>query len=230
MKRHLGMRPTLLFRLWCRTTLLAALVGAASCTAQAAELRGFASPGPMGVILFQACQGKALVPAVTQIEDATPESALSAGLNAVAQIMLERGRPIYVEFSGTPSGKGVKATRFSRAMGTLASCEAASTELSAGARLWAGGQEPPWQLVVTAREARFERPAEKPVRFPAGPFAAAAGPGPRTIDAWSQLDGGTVRLELDEAMCTDGRSETAYGARATLRYGSRTYEGCAARF
>ena len=44
------------------------------------------------------------------------------------------------------------------------------------------------------------------------------------------LDGGTVRVELTAEMCSDGRSETAYGAKVVLRYGSRTYEGCAARF
>jgi uncharacterized membrane protein len=100
-----------------------------------------------------------------------------------------------------------------------------------GLRLWATGQEPTWQLVVTAREARLERPGESPVRFPAAPFAAAAKPAAtRTIDAWSTLDGGTVRVEITEQMCTDGRSETAYGASVTLRYGSRAYEGCVARY
>jgi uncharacterized membrane protein len=73
------------------------------------------------------------------------------------------------------------------------------------------------------------------VRFPPGPFGAKSrgdqdGPTTRIIDAWSPLDGGTVRVELTAEMCSDGRSETAYGAKVMLRYGSRTYEGCAARF
>jgi uncharacterized membrane protein len=49
-------------------------------------------------------------------------------------------------------------------------------------------------------------------------------------DAWSPQDGGSIRLELTEELCSDGRSESAFGARVTLRYGSTTYEGCAARF
>jgi uncharacterized membrane protein len=199
--------------------------------AQAADVRGFASPGPLGVILFQACQGNNSDRNVAKIEDATPESALSAGLEAVRAIMLESGRPIYVEFRGTPTGNGLKATQFVRANGTLNSCATVGTSLPTGTRLWAGGQEPNWQLVVGPREARLERPGGKPVRFPAAPFAPAGKPETnRTIDAWSAADGGTVRVELSDQMCTDGSSETAYGTRATLRYGSATYEGCAARF
>ena len=69
------------------------------------------------------------------------------------------------------------------------------------------------------------------MRFPAAPFLAPPkGAGTRVIDAWSSLDGGTVRVEITEQMCSDGRSETAYGATVMLRYGSRSYEGCAARF
>jgi uncharacterized membrane protein len=69
------------------------------------------------------------------------------------------------------------------------------------------------------------------VRFPAAAFTALAKPSsPRVADAWSPQDGGSIRLELTEELCSDGRSESAFGARATLRYGSTTYEGCAARF
>jgi uncharacterized membrane protein len=67
--------------------------------------------------------------------------------------------------------------------------------------------------------------------LPAAPFGSPAADGKmRVYDAWSSQDGGTVRIELTEEMCSDGRSETAYGARVTLRYGSRSFEGCAARF
>ena len=194
----------------------------------AADYRGFASPGPLGVILFQACQGKDAARNVTKIEDVTPDAAMSAGLEAVREIMLGAGRPIYVEFRGNPTGKGVKATHFVRAVGTLETCAAALDSLPPRAPFWAGGQDPTWQLVVNPGEARFERPGEKPVRFPATPFALSAKPAAkRTIDAWSPTDGGTVRVEVTAEMCSDGRSETAYGAKATVRYGSTTYEGCA---
>ena len=70
------------------------------------------------------------------------------------------------------------------------------------------------------------------VRFPPAAFAPSASGrnAPRVIDAWSAQDGGTIRVEIAEQMCSDGRSETAYGATTSVRYGSRTYEGCAARF
>jgi uncharacterized membrane protein len=143
--------------------------------------------------------------------------------------MLESGRPIYVEFRGTATGNGLKATQFVRANGTLNSCATAGTSLPTGTRLWAGGQEPNWQLVVGPREARLERPGGKPVRFPAAPFAPAGKPETnRTIDAWSAADGGPVRVELSDQMCTDGSSEAAYGTRATLRYGIAAYELCRA--
>ncbi len=199
-----------------------------SAGVQAADFRGFASPGPLGVILFNACQGKDPVRNVTKIEDATPDSAMSAGIEAVREIMLGAGRPIYVEFRGNPAGKGVKATQFVRAVGTLESCAAALDSLPPRTLFWAEGQDPTWQLVVTPGEARFERPGEKPVRFPTARFARPAKPAAtHVIDAWSPMDGGTVRVELSAEMCSDGRSETAYGAKATVRYGSTTYEGCA---
>ena len=101
-------------------------------------------------------------------------------------------------------------------------------------QLLAAGEDPTWRFVATAAAATLERPGERAVRFPPGPFNAKPrqdldGP-TRVIDAWSALDGGTVRVELTAQMCSDGRSETAYGAKVALRYGSRTYEGCAARF
>jgi len=166
-----------------------------------------------------------------KVDDKTPESALTSGLDAVRRIMLEAGRPIYVEFRATAAAGGLEATRFVRAVGTFESCGAALDSMPAGTRVWAGGQEPNWQLVVSAKEARFEQPGEKTVRFPAGAFLAPVKAGAtRVIDAWSALDGGTVHAEMTEAMCSDGRSETAYGTRITLRYGSRTYEGCAATY
>lgn len=199
--------------------------------ASAAEFRGFASPGPLGVTLFQECRGKMPGRELVKVDDATPEGALSAGLDAVRRIMLDSGRPIFVEFRGSAAAGGIKATQFVRAVGTVEACAAAMVDLPAGTRLWAAGLEPTWQLTVGAREARLERPGMKPVRFPAAPFTATAGQAtPLTIDAWSSLDGGTVRMEITEQMCSDGSSETAYGARATLRYGSTMYEGCAARF
>jgi uncharacterized membrane protein len=198
--------------------------------AVAADFRGFAAAGPVGVILFQPCRGNALDARVLKLEDRTPDAALASGMEAVRKIMLEAGRPMYVEFSGTSDGKVAQATQFHRAVGTVQGCGEVPA-IPAGATVWAYGGDPPWLLVATRAGARLDRPGLPPMRFAAAPFAPAAKPAAqRTIDAWSAQDGGSVRLTITEAMCSDGRSETAYGARATLRVGSSTYEGCAARF
>jgi uncharacterized membrane protein len=223
-------------RQWTRAGLLRAgaaalLVAVAPTAAAAADFRGFASAGPFGVLLFQECRGKQVSPSLLKIEDETPDAALSAGVAEVRAIMMDPARPLYVEFRGQMAGRDLKALQFHRAIGTVESCVDAPADIRGAPRLWAGGQEPTWQLVVSGREARLERPGEKPVRFPVAPFVAPAKSATiRTIDAWSALDGGTVHVEITEQMCTDGRSETAYGTTVMLRYGSRTYEGCAARF
>ncbi|HJW53490.1 MAG TPA: hypothetical protein VJ501_15870 [Burkholderiaceae bacterium] len=201
--------------------------------ALAADFRGFASAGPMGLILFQECRGSAPAARVVNVEDATQEGTFSAGIEAVRRIMLNAGRPLYVEFSGDASGQAIKARQFQRAVGTFQSC-AAAAPIAPGVQMLAAGDDPSWRFVAAVAAATLERPGQKTVRFPPGPFNAKPrqdldGP-TRVIDAWSALDGGTVRVELTAEMCSDGRSETAYGAKVVLRYGSRTYEGCAARF
>lgn len=203
----------------------------ASSAGTAAELRGFASLGLKGLILFQPCEGRKLAPRTLKVEDATPEAALTAGIDDVRKIMLESGRPLYVEFRADVTGLTATARQFQRALGTVATCDNAPTDIAAATRLWAAGEDPAWRFVVTSGGAQLERPGQKPVRFPASAFAAPAGlSSSRVIDAWSPQDGGSIRLELTEELCSDGRSESAFGARATLRYGSATYEGCAARF
>jgi uncharacterized membrane protein len=219
----------------CSRRLAAVALGALSAIAPAAvgavDFRGFASAGPLGVILFQPCEGKTLSPRTFRVEDDTPDGALMAGIDDVRAIMLNSGRPLYVEFRGDAKGILVTARQFQRAVGTAESCIDAPRDIPAAARFWAGGGDPGWRFVVTAQGAQFERPGEKPIRFPAAPFLAPSRhEGARFIDAWSSLDGGTVRVEITEQMCSDGRSETAYGATVMLRYGSRSYEGCAARF
>jgi uncharacterized membrane protein len=218
-------------RRWLAAITAGVCAAAGAPAVSAADYRGFASAGPLGVLLFQQCNGKAAAARLVKLEDDTPQAALTAGIDDVRKIMLNSGRPLYVEFDGGVVGANLRARRFLRAIGTVDSCATAPAERAAGTRLWAAGAEPPWQLVVTATGARFERPGEAPVRLPAAAFAAAAKNGATQVfDAWSALDGGSIRLELTPQMCSDGRSETAYGAQAVLRYGNRTYEGCAARF
>jgi uncharacterized membrane protein len=204
---------------------------AAPTAAHSADYRGFASAGPLGVILFQECKGRVPSARLVNVEDETAESALAAGIDDVRRVMLDSSRPLYVEFDGITAGAVVKARRFQRAVGTVESCADALKDVPAGTRLWATGSDPAWLLIATAEGARFQRPGEKPVRFSPAPFAAPVKPASaRIIDAWSAQDGGTIRIEITQQMCSDGSSETAYGAHVMLRYGSRSYEGCAARF
>ena len=213
------------------STLLTGFLALAATAGTAAELRGFASLGLNGLILFQPCDGRKVSNRTLKVDDATPDTALTAGIDDVRRIMLESGRPLYVEFRGDVAGIVATARQFQRALGTVASCESVPSVIAAGTRFWAAGDEPSWRLVLTASDAQLERPGQKPVRFPAAAFAAPVKtPTGRVVDAWSPQDGGSIRLELTEQMCSDGRSESAYGARVTLRYGSTTYEGCAARF
>ena len=86
----------------------AALVILAPAAALATDFRGFASAGPMGLILFQECRGTAPVPRVVKVEDATKDGIFSAGIEAVRRIMLNAGRPLYVEFSGDASGQAIR--------------------------------------------------------------------------------------------------------------------------
>jgi uncharacterized membrane protein len=203
----------------------------ASPAGTAAELRGFASLGLNGLILFQPCEGRKLAARTLKVEDATPDKALTAGIDDVRKIMLESGRPLYVELRGDVAGQVATARQFQRALGTVANCDSAPTDFAMGTRLVASGEDPSWRFVLTSGGGQLERPGQKPVRFPAAAFAALAKPSlTRVVDAWSPLDGGSIRLELTEELCSDGRSESAFGARATLRFGSTTYEGCAARF
>ena len=224
------MNPTTLRRAVCAAALL--LLGAASSAAPSStDLRGLVVEGPEGVLLFQACAGRAASERLLRLDDRTPESALSAGMQDVRQIMLEPGRPLYVEFAGAIAGRTAIARQFRQALGTVESCATAPQDIRAGTLLWAAGNEPVWMLVADGAGVRLQRPGQPPVRFPAAPFRQPAAAGTtRVVDAWSSLDGGSVRVEIREQMCSDGRSESAFGAHVAVRYGSETFEGCAARF
>lgn len=208
---------------------VAGFTGGLAAPSTATDLRGFASAGPLGVLLFQPCDGKKISARLLKVEDGTPDSALTSGIDEVRKIMLDSGRPVYVEFRGDKTGTAVTARQFRRALGTVEVCGA--FDLGAGSRLLALGSDPPWRFELTAAGGRLERPGLKPVRFPVGAFAQPQKDGTtRVFDAWSPQDGGTIRLEVNEELCSDGRSESAYGARATLRYGSQSYAGCAALY
>jgi uncharacterized membrane protein len=202
-----------------------------SSAATSTELRGFALDAGAGVVLFAPCAGSAPVRQSLQLEDKTPAEALSTGMVAVRQIMHDPSRPLYVEFRGQVSQGVATAIQFQRASGQISSCKLAQQDAAPISRLLASGENPPWRFVATATSARLEVPGNKPVRFPAAAFSSPTIAGQnRIFDAWSAQDGGTIRIEIAEQMCSDGRSETAYGARVVARFGSQSFEGCAARF
>ncbi|MGH6623056.1 MAG: hypothetical protein ACREBN_03740 [Burkholderiaceae bacterium] len=161
----------------------------------------------------------------------TPASALSAGFLSVRKIMHAPNRPVYIEFAGQAGGSTITAKRFQRALGTVIACSPAPRDMAPGSRIAAAGEQPAWRFSAASGGAQLDIAGAKPVRFPAAPFTRPiVEKNARIYDAWSSQDGGSIRLEIIEELCSDGRSESAYGARVLIRYGSLSLEGCAARF
>ena len=201
----------------------------------AAELRGFVSEGGAGVLQFQFCNGAVLGRELFPIEDKTPTSSLRQGVGAVRQIMLRRYQPLYVEARGERGKTDATVYQFQRALGTVESCKALPRDIQPNVRLLAGGGGPAWRLVVTDTTAMLELPDKVSVKLPAAAFKTAGSDQvskekvARTYETLSS-DGSAIQVEVNPQMCTDGRSETAYGARVTLRFDKRVLQGCAARF
>ena len=84
--------------------LLFGLLALTATASGAADLRGFASLGLNGLILFQPCDGKVVDPHAQGRRRHAGHGALSAGIDDVRKIMLESGRPLYVEFRGESAG------------------------------------------------------------------------------------------------------------------------------
>ncbi len=217
---------------------LAAVLGLGAVSPAAAQAamtdhRGFLLEGAGGQpASFRPCGTGAPAGAPLRVEDRSPNRALAAGVAEIRRIMYAPERPIYVEFRGQAVGGTVTVQQLQRVVGHARTCEDAPRDVPAGARLWAEGVEPRWRFVATAQGAQLQVEGGAPVRFPPAPFAqpARTDEGERIYDAWSPQDGGSIRLVISDGVCHDGRSETATGARATARIGSRVLEGCAARF
>ena len=207
-----------------------------ACTVSAAaDLRGFISEGGAGVLQYQPCNGAVMSQQLFPIDDKTPNSSLRSGVGAVRQIMLHRYRPLYVEMRGERGKTNATAYQFQRAVGTIESCKTLPRDIASNVRLLANGDGPSWRLVVTDATAVLELPDKVSIKLPAAPFKAASSDQTakeaiaRTYEMQSS-DGVPIRVEINPQMCTDGRSETSYGARVTVRLDKRTLQGCAARF
>jgi hypothetical protein len=217
-----------LARAWRAAAALAATLTA--CAASAAEFRGFVSDGPAGLFVFQACAGTSLSARSVKVADKTPDTALTAAVHAVRGVMEDRARPLYVEFAGETNANVVTVQRFRRAIGHVLACAGAPKDNAAGTRLRVSSADG-WRFTATATNAQLELEGGKVVRFPASSFAPSSPSAPRRVyDAWSAQDGGTIRVEVAEEVCLEERSETATGARVSLRYGSTSLEGCASHF
>lgn len=213
-----------------RVLPLQVLLSAAASAAPAIDQRGFISDGVAGGLLFQRCDAAGQAAPEVLLLDKTPSASLRAGVREVRQVMLEPGRPLYVEFRGDVAGVTVTARQFQRAIGHVASCAAAPPLLAANVGLFAEGRTPAWRLQSTPAGARLEVAGAKPVQFKTVQLAAAeGGSAARKFNA-TAAQGMAVRLEVTEQACGDSRSETAYGARIVMHLGERLMEGCAARF
>ena len=193
------------------------------------------SEGGAGVLQYQPCVGGAMSQQLFPIDDKTPNGALRAGVGAVRQIMLHRYRPLYVEMRGDRGKTNTIVYQFQRAVGTVDSCKKLPHDIAANVRLLAAGDGPAWRLLATDSTAVLEFSDKSLVRFPAAAFKRAGSDQAtketvaHTYEARS-TDGIPIRVEVNPQMCTDGRSETAYGARVSIKVEKRTLQGCAARF
>ena len=201
----------------------------------AADLRGFVSEGGAGVLQYQPCNGPVLSQQLFPIDDKTPNGSLRAGVGAVRQIMLHRYRPLYVEMRGERGKTNVIAYQFQRAVGTVESCKTLPRDIPSNVRLLAAGDGPSWRLIVTDTTAVLEMPDKVSMKLPVAAFKSSGTDQAskekiaRAYEARSP-NGGAVRVEVNPQMCSDGRSETAYGARVTVRVENRALQGCATRF
>ena len=137
--------------------------------------------------------------------------------------MLHRYRPLYVEMRGERGKTNTTVYQFQRAVGTVESCAKLPREIAQNIRLLAFGEGPTWRLIVTDSAATLELP-DKAIKLPASAFKTAgtdqAATATTSRSYETQLpDGVPLRVEVTPQMCTDGKSETAYGARVTVRSG-----------
>lgn len=191
------------------------------------DLRGFALESPTGLVFTRCGNSVAL-----NVEDKSPNGALGKAIAAVRPVMSQQDRPIYVELRGTVSGKSLSVVRLYRVIGHVADCTALPTDLPPNVLLAATGTQSPWGFVATPAGASLRRLGLPQVRFPGSAFAkpSVVDGGTRTFDAWSQLDGGTLRIQFVEGLCLNLGAEAAYGASVTARLGAETFEGCAIRY
>lgn len=212
--------------------LLAALGSFLPCLPAAeatpgAFVRGFVQTGDAsGIWTLRRCGETIDVP----LKDETPADALTVAVAEIKRGMQDPRRAVFVEFQGDATRERAVAKRLWRVLGYVAECSKAPTNIVAGANLWAGGNEPSWNLIERHKVATLTRLGNAPLKL-------LAAPKPTTVRRRYEAEIGSARVtvEVTEEICLDTMAEAAYGARITAtvqdkKGDTQTLRGCAARF
>jgi uncharacterized membrane protein len=175
--------------------------------------------------LFRSCVGggkkAVLTPRGQPIIDATDGGLLFKAIQQRWQQSADPQRGIYLEFAGYTENGRVMATRLQRSLGWVGVCAERPTNIPAGARLWAAGNEPSWNFVYDGQRASLrlaDGVLQRPVRL-----LQEAG---RTVTYATDSSAGSLRVEFTPGLCSDTMSEAAFGYRVVAAAKGGLYTGC----
>jgi uncharacterized membrane protein len=175
--------------------------------------------------LFRSCVGggkkAVLTPRGQPIIDATDGGLLFKAIQQRWQQSADPQRGIYLEFAGYTENGRVTATRLQRSLGWVGVCAERPTNIPAGARLWAAGNEPSWNFVYDGQRASLrlaDGVLQRPVRL-----LQEAG---RTVTYATDSSAGSLRVEFTPGLCSDTMSEAAFGYRVVAAAKGGLYTGC----
>ena len=209
---------------------LPALAAAAITTATASDIppsvqmSGFARY-EFNKWLFRSCVGggkkAVLTPQGQPIIDATDGGLLFKAIQQRWQQSADPQRGIYLEFAGYTENGRVTATRLQRSLGWVGVCAERPTNIPAGARLWAAGNEPSWNFVYDGQRASL-RLADGVLQRPVRLLQEAGG----TVTYATDSSAGPLRVEFTPGLCSDTMSEAAFGYRVVAAAKGGLYTGC----
>jgi len=175
--------------------------------------------------LFRSCIGSGkkavLAPQGLPIIDATEGGLLFKAIQQRWQQSADPQRGIYFEFAGYTENGRVTATRLQRSLGWVGACAERPTNIPAGARLWAAGNEPSWSFVHDGQHASL-RLADGVLQLPARLLQETGGTVAYTTDSST----GPLRVEFTPVLCSDTMSEAAFGYRVVAAVKGGLYTGC----
>ena len=175
--------------------------------------------------LFRSCIGSGkkavLAPQGLPIIDATDGGQLFKAIQQRWQQSADPQRGIYLEFAGYTENARVTATRLQRSLGWVGACAERPTNIAAGARLWAAGNEPSWSFVHDGQRASL-RFADGVLQLPVRVLQEAGG----TVAYTTDSSAGLLRVEVTPGLCSDTMSEAAFGYRVVAAVKGGLYTGC----